>query len=142
MTTRINRVCQYMIRCVNLLPPPDDISFLWTAHKIYVQHRKFPEALALAIRLGDPELIREDFNAPGNLLMKRELAFLLAALQPTDKSKNRLAPLTITSLNTAHTVHPQFGVQCVTARLPRPQPVHAARLLPCCVGIDISLWVP
>ncbi|KAF7378402.1 26S proteasome regulatory subunit RPN1 [Mycena sanguinolenta] len=46
-----NRVCQYMIRCVNLLPPPDDISFLRTAHKIYVQHRKFPEALALAIRL-------------------------------------------------------------------------------------------
>ncbi|KAK7016175.1 hypothetical protein R3P38DRAFT_3569943 [Favolaschia claudopus] len=57
-----NRVCQYMIRCVNLLPPPDDISFLWTAHKIYVQHRKFPEALALAIRLGDPALVREDFQ--------------------------------------------------------------------------------
>ncbi|KAK7002135.1 hypothetical protein R3P38DRAFT_3215967 [Favolaschia claudopus] len=48
------------------LAPPDDISFLRTAHKIYVQHRKFPEALALAIRLGDPALIREDFNAPGN----------------------------------------------------------------------------
>ncbi|KAF8189875.1 armadillo-type protein [Mycena galopus ATCC 62051] len=76
-----NRVCQYMIRCVNLLPPPDDISFLRTAHKIYVQHRKFPEALALAIRLGDPELIREDFNAPGNPLMKRQLAFLLARAQ-------------------------------------------------------------
>ncbi|KAF8215042.1 hypothetical protein K438DRAFT_1901960 [Mycena galopus ATCC 62051] len=29
-----NCVCQYMIRCVNLLPPPDDIS-LQTAHKIY-----------------------------------------------------------------------------------------------------------
>ncbi|KAJ7234630.1 armadillo-type protein [Mycena haematopus] len=76
-----NRVCQYMIRCVNLLPPPDDISFLRTAHKIYVQYRKFPEALSLAIRLGDPELIREDFNAPGNPLMKRQLAFLLARAQ-------------------------------------------------------------
>ncbi|KAJ6571764.1 armadillo-type protein [Mycena capillaripes] len=76
-----NRVCQYMIRCVNLLPPPDDISFLRTAHTIYVQHRKFPEALALAIRLGDPDLIREDFNAPGNPLMKRQLAFLLARAQ-------------------------------------------------------------
>jgi 26S proteasome regulatory subunit N1 len=61
-----NRVCQYMIRCVNLLPPPDDISFLRTAHTIYVQHHKFPEALALAIRLGDPDLIREDFNGAGN----------------------------------------------------------------------------
>ena len=77
------RVCQYMIRyvshddfplpliepfsrCVSLLPPPDDISFLRTAHNIYVQHHKFPEALALAIRLGDPNLVREDFTAPGN----------------------------------------------------------------------------
>ncbi|KAF5383134.1 hypothetical protein D9615_005031 [Tricholomella constricta] len=75
------RVCQYMIRCVNLLPPPDDISFLRTAHTIYVQHQKFPEALALAIRLGNPDLIREDFNAPGNPLMKRQLAFLLARAQ-------------------------------------------------------------
>lgn len=76
------RVCQYMIRhvsstcifivpdarnsCVNLLPPPDDIAFLRTAHSIYVQHSKFPEALSLSIRLGDPELIRKDFDAPGN----------------------------------------------------------------------------
>ncbi|KAK0480869.1 armadillo-type protein [Armillaria novae-zelandiae] len=75
------RVCQYMVRCVNLLPPPDDTSFLQTAHTIYVQQHKFPEALALAIRLGDPVLVREDFNAPGNPLMKRQLAFLLARAQ-------------------------------------------------------------
>ncbi|GLB39111.1 putative 26S proteasome regulatory complex, non-ATPase subcomplex, Rpn1 subunit [Lyophyllum shimeji] len=76
-----DRVCQYMIRCVNLLPPPDDVSFLRTAHTIYVQHRKFPEALTLAIRLNSPDLVREDFNAPGNPLMKRQLAFLLARAQ-------------------------------------------------------------
>lgn len=82
------RVCQYMIRyvvvvyfslfdcitdarfllsrCVDFLPPPDDIAFLRTAHSIYVAHNKFPEALLLAIRLADPELVRQDFNAPGN----------------------------------------------------------------------------
>ncbi|KAF8156930.1 armadillo-type protein [Crassisporium funariophilum] len=75
------RVCQYMIRCVNLLPPPDDVLFLRTAHAIYVKHHKFTEALTLAIRLGDPELIRADFNAPANPLMKRQLAFLLARAQ-------------------------------------------------------------
>lgn len=64
-----------------------------------MQQHKFPEALALAIRLGDPILVREDFNAPGNpyarlilainalclniycSLMKRQLAFLLARAQ-------------------------------------------------------------
>ncbi|TFK41669.1 armadillo-type protein [Crucibulum laeve] len=75
------RVCQYMIRCVALLAPPDDVLFLRTAHAVYVQHHKFPEALSLAIRLGDPDLVREDFNAPGNPLMKRQLAFLLARAQ-------------------------------------------------------------
>ncbi|KAF8624967.1 hypothetical protein AX15_005608 [Amanita polypyramis BW_CC] len=76
-----SRVCLYMIRCVTLLPPPDDVAFLRTAHTIYVQHHKFPEALSLAIRIGDPELIREDFNAPGNPLMKRQLAYLIARAQ-------------------------------------------------------------
>lgn len=66
---------------MNLLPPPDDHSFLLTAHSIYVQHKKFPEALALSIRLGDQTLIREDFHAPANPLMKRQLALLLARAQ-------------------------------------------------------------
>ena len=75
------RVCQYIVACVNLLPPPDDISFLRTAHAIYAKHHKFPEALAIALRLGDQELIKEDFHAPGNPLMQRQLAFMLARAQ-------------------------------------------------------------
>ncbi|KAI0674418.1 armadillo-type protein [Trametes maxima] len=75
------RVCQYMIRCVNLLPPPDDLSFLRTAHSIYAKQNKFPQALSLSIRLADPELIRKDFNAPANPAMKKQLAFLLARAQ-------------------------------------------------------------
>ncbi|THH19622.1 hypothetical protein EW146_g1580 [Bondarzewia mesenterica] len=79
------RVCAYMVACVNLLPPQDDVAFLRTAHRIYEQHQKFPQALALAIRLNDIELIRKDFNTPGNPLMKRQLAFILARAQiPSD----------------------------------------------------------
>ncbi|KAF7303354.1 RPN1-RPN2-N domain-containing protein [Mycena indigotica] len=69
------RVCQYLIGCVNLLPPPDDIAFLRTAHAIYARLNKFPEAL------GDQDLIREDFNTPSNPQMKRQLAFILARAQ-------------------------------------------------------------
>ncbi|KAF9239262.1 26S proteasome regulatory complex non-ATPase subcomplex Rpn1 subunit [Melanogaster broomeanus] len=75
------RVCTYMDRCVTLLPPPDDVSFLRTIHKIYLQFSKFPEALSIAIRLNDAELIRQDFNASGNPTMRRQLAFLLARAQ-------------------------------------------------------------
>lgn len=61
-----DRVCQYMTRCVSFLPPPDDIAFLQTVHKIYTQFQKFPEAITLAIRLGDRDMVRDDFNAAGN----------------------------------------------------------------------------
>ena len=68
-------------RCVSLLPPPDDVSFLRTAHTIYLKHQKYPEAIAIAIRLNDQELIHQDFHAPANPLMKRQLAFILARAQ-------------------------------------------------------------
>ena len=75
------RVCQYMVACVPLLPQPDDVTFLRTAHAVYVKHSKFPEALSVAIRLNDSELIKQDFEAPASSLMKRQLAFLLARAQ-------------------------------------------------------------
>ncbi|KAN0111781.1 Armadillo-type fold [Russula decolorans] len=76
-----SRVAAYMIACVNLLPPQDDVAFLRTAHMIYEKHQRFPEALSLAIRLNDPDLIRKDFHAPGNPQMKRQLAYVLARAQ-------------------------------------------------------------
>ncbi|KIK97616.1 hypothetical protein PAXRUDRAFT_824776 [Paxillus rubicundulus Ve08.2h10] len=75
------RVCTYMDRCVTLLPPPDDVTFLRTIHKIYLQFSKFPKALSIAIRLNDAELIRQDFDSSGNPIMRRQLAFLLARAQ-------------------------------------------------------------
>ena len=67
-------------RCVNFLPPPDDVSFLETAHKIYVKHKRWPEAIALAIRLGRPAMIREDFDSPGNPYVPHTLRVSFAIL--------------------------------------------------------------
>jgi 26S proteasome regulatory subunit N1 len=55
-----------MTRCVNYLIPADGDRFLRQAHDIYLNHSQFPEALALAIRLGDPLLVRRDYEAPAN----------------------------------------------------------------------------
>ncbi|OZJ06256.1 hypothetical protein BZG36_00827 [Bifiguratus adelaidae] len=75
------RVCLYMVSCVNLLVPPDDMEFLQTAHIIYKQNDRLPEALILAIRLGDQKLIEEDFEDCKDPLLKKQLAFLLARNQ-------------------------------------------------------------
>lgn len=88
-----------LFRCVTLLPPPDDVAFLRAIHSIYLQFSKFPEALSVAVRLNDAELIRQDFNASGNpsvtifythfrcilssntSIMRRQLALLLSRAQ-------------------------------------------------------------
>ncbi|EJT99331.1 26S proteasome regulatory complex non-ATPase subcomplex Rpn1 subunit [Dacryopinax primogenitus] len=75
------RVGRYMVSCVNLLIPPDDIAFLRTAHDIYFRQARFPDAMALAVRLNDANLVRSVFNAPANVHMKQQLAFIIARSQ-------------------------------------------------------------
>lgn len=75
------RVCLYLVSCVNLLVPPDDVLFLRTAHEIYIKHQRYFEALVLAVRLTDRTLIRADFEAPTNPVMRKQMAFLLARQQ-------------------------------------------------------------
>lgn len=52
--------------CVPLLVPPDDVEFLKTAAEVYAKHDRYPEALALAVRLNDEILVRKYYNAPKN----------------------------------------------------------------------------
>ncbi|WWD21462.1 hypothetical protein CI109_105948 [Kwoniella shandongensis] len=75
------RVCRYMVSCVPLLVPPDDSAFLETASVIYSKYDRYPEAIALAVRLNSPSLIRKYFEAPTNPVMKKQLAFFLARAQ-------------------------------------------------------------
>lgn len=77
--TTYARVCHYMVACVPLLAPPDDVAFLHTAYAIYLAHRQLTQALALAIRLDDMELIKSVMDAAsGDELLQKQLAFILA----------------------------------------------------------------
>ena len=49
--------------CVHYLPPPDDVAVLKTAHQIYKQMDKLPQALQIAMRMNNLELIKEDFES-------------------------------------------------------------------------------
>ncbi|ODO09668.1 hypothetical protein I350_01882 [Cryptococcus amylolentus CBS 6273] len=75
------RVCRYMVSCVPLLVAPDNIAFLETASIIYSKYDRYPEALALAVRLNNPELIRKYYEAPQNPVMKKQLSYFLARAQ-------------------------------------------------------------
>ncbi|KAI9752325.1 MAG: proteasome regulatory particle base subunit [Chaenotheca gracillima] len=75
------RVCLYMVSMVNLLTYPEDQQFLRTAHDIYKQYDKLPQAIVLAIRLNDTDLIMSDFNSTKDKSLKKQMAFLIARQQ-------------------------------------------------------------
>lgn len=75
------RVCLYMLSMVNLLTFPEDQQFLRTAHDIYKRYNKLPQAMVLAIRLNDIELIHEDFDSSPDVSLKKQMALLIARQQ-------------------------------------------------------------
>ena len=75
------RVCLYMVSMVNLLTYPEDQQFLKTAHDIYISYNKLAQAMVLAIRLNDLELIRKDFDSTTDLALKKQMALLCARQQ-------------------------------------------------------------
>ena len=75
------RVCLYMVSMVNLLTYPEDQQFLQTAHDIYKQYNKLPQAMVLAIRLNDLELIQKDFDSTDDMSLKRQMGLQVARQQ-------------------------------------------------------------
>jgi len=55
-----------MMSCVNLLVPPDDREFLKCAREIYRKHERWSQAIVCSLRLGEQDLIKEDFLGTKN----------------------------------------------------------------------------
>ncbi|KAJ3122184.1 proteasome regulatory particle base subunit [Nowakowskiella sp. JEL0407] len=72
------RVCLYIVSCVNYVAPPDDVAILKTAHTIYRAQNEYPQALQISIKLNDMDLIKDDFNSCPDNLLKKQLAYILA----------------------------------------------------------------
>ncbi|KZF23136.1 26S proteasome regulatory subunit rpn-1 [Xylona heveae TC161] len=89
-----SRVCLYMVSMVNLLTYPEDHQFLRTAHDIYKQYNSLCQAMVLAIRMNDVELIIEDFNSTSDPALKKQMAFLISRQRiwldlPTDTEEEQ-----------------------------------------------------
>ena len=72
------RVCLYMASMVNLLTYPDNETFLRTAHTIYLQHKQYTQAMVLAIRLHDVDLIKADYEQTKDPALRKQLGFLIS----------------------------------------------------------------
>ncbi|KAI2624184.1 26S proteasome regulatory complex, non-ATPase subcomplex, Rpn1 subunit [Hypoxylon sp. NC1633] len=73
-----SRVCLYLVSMVNLLTYPENEQFLRTAHAIYRTYKEITQAMVIAIRLNDPELIYGDFMSTQDMALRKQMTFLMA----------------------------------------------------------------
>ena len=71
------RTCLYLASCSAYLPEPDDQNALKIAFGIYMKVSKYADALRIALRLNDMELIVKAFSSCEDKLEKRQLGYLL-----------------------------------------------------------------
>ena len=72
-----SRVCLYMVSMVPLLAYPDNDRFLRTAFGIYKDYKQYTQALVLAIRLNERDLIEEIFHSTKDKSIRRQMAYIL-----------------------------------------------------------------
>jgi 26S proteasome regulatory subunit N1 len=73
-----SRVCLYMVSMVPLLAYPDNDKFLRTACNIYEKYKQYTQALVLAIRLNDVDLMNQIFNSESvDKSVRRQMAYIL-----------------------------------------------------------------
>mmetsp|Transcript_43009 Transcript_43009/g.71701 ORF Transcript_43009/g.71701 Transcript_43009/m.71701 type:complete len:897 (+) Transcript_43009:349-3039(+) len=77
-TNNYARTCLYLLSCASYLPEPEDSLCLEVAHQIYMQVKKYPEAMRVAMRLGTQEKIDVTFAECTDKQEKRQLAYMLA----------------------------------------------------------------
>jgi 26S proteasome regulatory subunit N1 len=73
-----SRVCLYLSSAANYLPELEDTQVLKIVLQIYKKVNQLPDALRIALRLNEPELVKEVYDSCEDRMVKKQLAFLLA----------------------------------------------------------------
>lgn len=79
--TVFHRVCLYLTSCVAYVPEPEDSQLLKTTLGIFRKFDRYPEAMRLAIQLNDISLVEEIFKSCKNVLVQKQMAFILGRQQ-------------------------------------------------------------
>eukprot|EP00118_Oscarella_pearsei_P002780 m.11543 g.11543 ORF g.11543 m.11543 type:complete len:911 (+) comp23495_c0_seq1:476-3208(+) len=79
--TSYPRVCLYLTSCVSYVPEPEDSVLLKSALNLYRKFNRSAEALLLAIRLHDTDLIKDIFMSCEDQTVQKQLAYILGRQQ-------------------------------------------------------------
>jgi len=76
-----SRVCLYLTSCVPYVPEPHDTTLKKCCLGIFRKFEKWPQAMQMALKLNDPEIIEDVFMSAGDKHVRRQLAFMLGRQQ-------------------------------------------------------------
>eukprot|EP00047_Mylnosiga_fluctuans_P003079 m.227386 g.227386 ORF g.227386 m.227386 type:complete len:912 (+) comp11577_c0_seq1:124-2859(+) len=80
------RVCLYLFSCVPYVAEPEDTLLLQTCLDLYSRFGQWPQAMLMALRLGDSDKIRQVLVQCTDRDVRRQIAFMLAR-------QNHMVPL-------------------------------------------------
>ncbi|KAK9903923.1 hypothetical protein WJX75_000553 [Coccomyxa subellipsoidea] len=72
------RTCLYLVSCCAYLPEGDDKAVLQTAYDIYSKQGQEADALRIALKMNDTELVKKTVSLCDDPLIKKQLGYLLA----------------------------------------------------------------
>lgn len=72
------RTCLYLTNCHLYLPEPENTIVLRTSHEVYMKMGMFHDALRVALKINEKDVIEETFATCDNPLEKKQLGYLLA----------------------------------------------------------------
>jgi len=75
------RVCLYMTSCVPYVPDPENTNLLKTSMSIFLKFNKYPDALRLAMQLGDIDRIKTIMHECEDQTIQKQLAFMIGRQQ-------------------------------------------------------------
>mmetsp|Transcript_102165 Transcript_102165/g.288581 ORF Transcript_102165/g.288581 Transcript_102165/m.288581 type:complete len:881 (+) Transcript_102165:76-2718(+) len=80
--TTYSRVCLYLQGLSNFAATQaDKVAFLKVCFNLYTKHKEFPNALRIALKLNDSELVASTFSSCEDRLLQKQLAFIIARRQ-------------------------------------------------------------
>lgn len=72
------RTCLYLFSCSSYLPEPEDSEVLKVAHDIFMRVGKYMDAMRVALRLGEQDIMEKTFIATADKQERRQLCYMLA----------------------------------------------------------------
>lgn len=72
------RVCLYLLACADYMSDPEDLAnLLTTAYSIFLRLEQYPDAVRVALRLGDDALVAEVFQKCKDTVVRNQLGYIL-----------------------------------------------------------------